>query len=90
MNENPTVKIEVSAFTDCRGKIGYNKVLANERAVSTVDYIKARITNPERISGKGYGESESVNNCECEGEVISGCTDDEFQENRRTEFLIVK
>jgi outer membrane protein OmpA-like peptidoglycan-associated protein/tetratricopeptide (TPR) repeat protein len=90
MNDNPNVKIEVSAFTDCRGNTGYNKVLANSRAVSTVDYIKARITNPERISGKGYGESESVNNCECEGEVISTCTDDEFQENRRTEFLIVK
>jgi outer membrane protein OmpA-like peptidoglycan-associated protein/tetratricopeptide (TPR) repeat protein len=90
MNDNPNVKIEVSAFTDCRGKIGYNKVLANSRAASTVEYIKARITNPERISGKGYGESKSVNNCECEGEVISTCTDDEFQENRRTEFLIVK
>lgn len=90
MNENPTVIIELSSYTDCRGNNEYNRKLANKRAVSTLNYIKAGITNPDRISGKGYGETETVNDCECEGALISSCSDDEFQENRRTEFLIVK
>ncbi len=48
------------------------------------------ITNPERIDGKGYGETQLVNDCGCEGSVVSDCSEDQHQENRRTEFKITK
>ena len=43
-----------------------------------------------RISGKGYGESNPLNLCECQNEVISTCTAKEHQQNRRMEFIVVK
>ena len=90
MNENPTVVIELGSHTDCRASEDYNKALSNRRAVSSANYIKSRIKNGKRIYGKGYGESQLVNDCGCEGEVISDCSEEEHQANRRTEFKIIK
>lgn len=90
MNENPEIKIELGSHTDCRASKSYNQRLSQRRAVSSADYIKARITDPSRIYGKGYGESKLVNDCGCEGNVVSDCTEEEHQANRRTEFRIVK
>jgi outer membrane protein OmpA-like peptidoglycan-associated protein len=90
MNDNPTIEIELGSHTDCRSSYAYNIALSGRRAKSSAEYIKARITNPNRIYGKGYGESKLVNGCECEGTVKSNCSEDEHQANRRTEFRIVK
>jgi len=90
MNENPSISIELGSHTDCRASIAYNISLSNRRARSSAKYIQARIDNTKRIYGKGYGESQLVNDCECEGDVVSDCTDQEHQANRRTEFKIIK
>ena len=90
MNENPTMVIELGSHTDCRGTISANEKLSSNRAISSAQYIKTRITNPERISGKGYGESMLLNDCGCEGPKKSTCTEVEHQLNRRTEFIIKK
>jgi len=90
MNENPTMVIELGSHTDCRGTKDYNEKLSARRAESSAEYIKKRIKNPERIYGKGYGESKIINGCECEGSKVSKCSDVEHQMNRRTEFVIVK
>lgn len=90
MNENPTVIIELGSHTDCRASEAYNKALSNRRAVSSANYIKSRIKNNKRIYGKGYGESQLVNDCGCEGEVESDCSEEQHQANRRTEFKIIK
>jgi outer membrane protein OmpA-like peptidoglycan-associated protein len=90
MNENPDIKIELGSHTDCRASRSYNMALSRRRAKSSAAYIKKRITNPSRIYGKGYGESQLVNDCGCEGNVVSDCSDEEHQANRRTEFKIVK
>lgn len=90
MNDNPTLKIELGSHTDCRASKAYNQSLSQRRAVSSANYIKKRITNPERIYGKGYGETQLLNGCECEGTVTSDCSDEEHQLNRRTEFRIVE
>jgi outer membrane protein OmpA-like peptidoglycan-associated protein len=82
--------IALGSHTDCRGTSIKNEKLSDERAKASAEYIKGRITNPDRISGKGYGESQLKNNCACEGTVKSGCSEAEHQENRRTEFIIVK
>ena len=90
MNDNPTLEIELGSHTDCRASKSYNLALSQRRAKSSANYIKKRITNPKRIYGKGYGESQLVNDCGCEGDVVSDCSDEEHQANRRTEFKIVK
>jgi outer membrane protein OmpA-like peptidoglycan-associated protein len=88
LNENPTLRIELGSHTDCRANKAYNLALSNRRAQSTASYIKKRIKNPWRITAKGYGESQLVNNCPCEGDVQSDCSEEQHQLNRRTEFKI--
>jgi outer membrane protein OmpA-like peptidoglycan-associated protein len=90
MNENPAMQIELGSHTDCRGSIASNEKLSDNRAKASADYIKQRISNPERINGKGFGESRLKVDCPCEGAVKSTCSEDEHQQNRRTEFVILK
>ena len=77
MNEYPSMIIELGSHTDCRGTIQQNQILSDIRAKASADYIKATITNPERISGKAYGEEKLVFDCPCEGIVKSKCSEDE-------------
>jgi len=90
MNDHPNMVVELSSYTDCRESIEYNQVLSDKRAKASVDYIKARITKPERITGKGYGKTNLVNECTCDDNLGANCTEAEHQKNRRTEFKIVK
>lgn len=90
MREYPTMEIELGSHTDCRGSIASNEKLSDNRAKASAAYIRARIPNPDRIYGKGYGEAKLKNGCGCEGPVKSTCSEAEHQENRRTEFIIMK
>ncbi len=90
MNENPTMQIELGSHTDCRGSAESNRKLSDKRAKSSADYIKGKISNPSRINGRGYGEMNLVNQCECEGKNVVPCTEEQHQANRRTEFKITK
>ncbi len=90
MNEYPSMVIELGSHTDCRASAKFNEKLSDKRAKASAAYIKKSISKPERIYGKGYGESKLKNGCACEGTVKSTCTEDEHQANRRTEFIIIK
>jgi outer membrane protein OmpA-like peptidoglycan-associated protein len=90
MNENPTMVIELGSHTDCRSSYAFNEKPSDRRAKASAEYIKKRISNPERIYGKGYGESQLKVDCPCEGAVKSDCSEEEHQRNRRTEFKIIK
>ncbi|WP_270090019.1 OmpA family protein [Sphingobacterium sp. SYP-B4668] len=86
MNENPTLKIELSSHTDSRGSDSYNLKLSDRRAKSAVDYIISRGVAKERLVSKGYGETRLVNNC------ANGvkCSEAEHQANRRTEVEVLE
>ena len=90
LNDNPSIYLELGSHTDCRGSIKYNMNLSSSRAKASSTYIKKRIVNPKRITSKGYGESKLKNDCKCEDEVESTCSEEEHQLNRRTEFIILK
>ena len=89
MNKYPDMVVELGSHTDCRASKPFNMRLSDKRAKSSASYIKSKITNPERIYGKGYGESKLLNGCECEGSVKSDCSEEEHEKNRRTEFKVV-
>ena len=42
-----------------------------------------------KFYGKGYGESRLLNDCGCEGNVKSDCSEEEHEKNRRTEFKVI-
>ncbi|MFO8055515.1 MAG: OmpA family protein, partial [Bacteroidales bacterium] len=90
MNENPDLVVEIHSYTDSRGSESYNMKLSNRRANATLNYVKSNIENPERIYGKGYGQTSLVNNCTRQGNRVSNCSEKQHQANRRTEFFIVK
>ncbi len=82
--DNPTVRIELSSHTDCRGKDAYNKSLSEKRAKSAVDYLISKGIAKDRLVSRGYGESRPSESCVCEK-----CTEDEHARNRRTEFKVL-
>lgn len=90
MVEYPEMVIELGSHTDCRAPQAYNMSLSDKRAKASAAYVVSKGITPDRIYGKGYGESKLKNDCACEGAVKSTCSDDEHQQNRRTEFIIVK
>ncbi len=57
MQKNPSLEIELSSFTDCRGSAAYNLALSERRTQAIITYVQARIDKPARIYGKGYGEA---------------------------------
>ncbi|MFM7566433.1 MAG: OmpA family protein [Flavobacteriales bacterium] len=89
MQIHPDLKVELSSHTDCRGTSAYNEKLSQERARSCIDYIISQGINPESIIAMGYGESMLKNDCPCEKEIKSNCSDEEHQANRRTELKLL-
>jgi peptidoglycan-associated lipoprotein len=85
MNDNPAITIELSSHTDSRADDHYNDVLSQRRADAAVNYIIAHGIESSRITAKGYGERQLVN--ECKNGVQ--CTEEAHQANRRTEFKVV-
>ncbi|MBK8226042.1 MAG: carboxypeptidase regulatory-like domain-containing protein [Flavobacteriales bacterium] len=84
LRDNPTVRIELSSHTDCRGKDAYNKSLSEKRAKSAVDYLISQGIEKGRLVSKGYGESKPSETCVCEK-----CSEEQHQNNRRTEFKVL-
>ncbi|RYY72856.1 MAG: cell envelope biogenesis protein OmpA [Gammaproteobacteria bacterium] len=80
----PNMTVMVKAHTDNRGSDAYNMALSERRARSTVQYVLSKGVKRERISGKGFGESEPKVDCGAD------CTEEQHAQNRRSEFLIVK
>ena len=83
MNEYPNMVIFAKSHTDSRGSDKYNMNLSDRRAKSTVQYLISKGIAKDRISGQGFGESEPKVACK-------PCTEEQYAQNRRSEFLIVK
>ena len=56
LGENPNVTIELSAHCDYKGSAEYNKMLAQRRAESVVEYLTAHGVASDRLKPVGYGK----------------------------------
>ena len=87
LKEYPSVNIDVQSHTDSRGSNSYNEALSQRRNVSTKNWIIERGgISPNRISGKGYGESQLINGC---SDGVK-CSEKKHQQNRRSMFIVTK
>lgn len=86
MNDNPSWKVELGSHTDARGTDSYNLILSQKRSDSAVGYIIKSGISKDRITAKGYGETQLINRCKNGVE----CSDEEHRQNRRTEFKILE
>lgn len=85
MKDNPSWDVELGSHTDSRGTHSYNEVLSQKRSDSAVNYIVSMGIQGSRISAKGYGETQLVNEC---ADGVQ-CTEEQHRMNRRTEFTIL-
>lgn len=85
LKDNQNIKLELGSHTDARASFKFNVDLSQRRANSAVQYIISRGVAGDRITAKGYGETQLVNRCADGVE----CSEEEHQQNRRTEFKVL-
>lgn len=60
MSQTPDTEVEVHGHTDAIGTEEYNQDLSERRAQSVYDYLVAQGADPEKITTRGFGESQPV------------------------------
>ncbi len=86
LKDNSSVVIEFGSHTDSRGSDSYNLDLSERRAKSAQEYLISKGIPKSRLAFKGYGETQLINHCKNSQE----CSDIEHEENRRTEFKVLR
>jgi len=86
MTKNPVIKVNIGVHMDSRAPDNYNLTLSEERAQSILDFLISKGINTNRLTGKGYGETQLLNEC------ANGipCTETQHLVNRRVEFIVIK
>lgn len=82
-----SVKIFITAHTDCRGGFDYNLALSEKRAAAVKKYLIAKGIAASRIITRGMGESQLLNEC---SDDATSCTEEQHAVNRRVEMKLVK
>ena len=85
MEQNPTMEIDIRSHTDSRESFEYNDKLSEKRAKSTMVWLISKGISKNRLTAKGFGESQLVNKCADE----IPCSEEEHQQNRRSQFVII-
>lgn len=80
LTKNPTLKIELGGHTDNVGRPEANQRLSEQRAKAVYDYLIDKGISSNRLSYKGYGETQPV---------ATNDTDEGRRENRRTEIKVL-
>ena len=80
MNENPTLKVQISGHTDNVGKPEDNLKLSLGRAVAVVNYLLSKGVKNNRLTFKGFGETKPI---------ADNKTEQGRAQNRRTELNVI-
>ena len=84
MLEYPELLIDIRSHTDSRADDNYNAALSQNRVKVTMEYLTNSGVDIDRISGRGYGETELINDCS----NFKPCSENKHEENRRSEFIL--
>ncbi|GAV19681.1 OmpA-OmpF porin, OOP family [Mariprofundus micogutta] len=74
------INVEVAAHTDSSGKDSYNQALSERRAASVMNYLASKGIAANRLTSKGYGETQPITSNE---------TSDGRAQNRRVELRVM-
>ncbi|WP_322549424.1 OmpA family protein [Flavobacterium psychraquaticum] len=86
MKQYPSMIIDIRSHTDSRQTHKYNELLSDRRAKSTLEFMVKNGIERKRLTAKGFGESKLINDC---SDGVP-CTETEHQQNRRSEFIVIK
>lgn len=81
MQKHPTMRIELGGHTDNVGRAEANQKLSEQRARAVYDYLVSKGVAPNRLTYKGYGQTEPV---------ADNSTEEGRRQNRRTVFTILE
>jgi outer membrane protein OmpA-like peptidoglycan-associated protein len=79
MQQNPTIRIEISGHTDNVGDPRLNASLSEFRAKVVMNYLARHGIAENRIETKGYGGTRPL---------VGNTTESEQEQNRRVEFVV--
>ncbi len=85
LKSHKDLKIELSSYTDSRGRKDYNQKLSERRSKSVKKYLMSKGIPGTRIKAVGYGETKLKNHC---ADGVK-CSDAEHAVNRRTEVKVL-
>lgn len=80
LKQNPSLRIELGGHTDNVGRSEANQKLSEQRAKSVYDYLVGKGIAANRLTYKGYGETQPV---------ATNDTEEGRGENRRTEIKVL-
>ncbi len=80
LQNNPSLRLEISGHTDNVGSAKYNNKLSLERAKSCVHYLEGQGITEDRLTAKGFG---------FQFNIAPNDTDENKAKNRRVEFKIL-
>lgn len=81
LSQNPKLKIELGGHTDNIGQPAANQKLSEQRAKAVRDYLVAKGIKAERLTYKGYGETQPV---------ATNDSEEGRAQNRRTELKVLE
>lgn len=81
LKANPTMVVEIQGHTDDVGSLKDNQVLSENRAKAVYDFLLTNEVHKKQLNHKGYGETRPE---------ADNSTPDGRQENRRTDFIVLK
>ncbi len=79
--DNPDMRIQINGHTDEVGGEEDNQLLSENRAKAVYEYLIEKGIEEKRLAYKGFGESKPI---------ATNNTEEGRQQNRRTEFVILK
>jgi outer membrane protein OmpA-like peptidoglycan-associated protein/tetratricopeptide (TPR) repeat protein len=79
LDDNPSIKIQISGHTDNQGDEAANKTLSQRRAEAVLNYLVSLGINKDRLTAYGYGSSSPI---------ADNTTEEGRAKNRRTTFTI--
>ncbi|MGA9590686.1 MAG: OmpA family protein, partial [Salegentibacter sp.] len=84
MLKHPAILLDIRSHTDSRADDAYNLELSKKRVAATIAYLERKGIDVGRLSGRGYGETELLNDCR------NGmpCSETQHEKNRRSEFIL--
>ena len=80
LENNETIRLEISGHTDNTGSLKVNTRISKERAKAVVDYIVSQGINSSRLESKGYAFTQPIS---------PNDTEEGREKNRRVEFKVL-
>jgi hypothetical protein len=90
MNQNPEMKVEIYSYSGCASESASGLRLSQKRLHSVIEYLRKKISNPDRLIRPDFSDSEFVSNCLYNNDLHSDCSEIQSSHSSIGGFLIFR